>query len=213
MSTGATRNDVAVAALNVVEAYLRNPNVTVAPGDMVGLIRQVHDTAMSLGAEAEARALPAPASAMPAALPAPVAAVVDPAPFLAADGAWDDAKVWPGVEPERRALFSRLAEEYNLARDARGIPQPRRPRDRLISADTMTVADPFTGEYFAMLKRRLHVSYGLTHADVLDMFDLTDEELPKSGPGFSASKSRAAIRNGLGHHRKPKARSARSRAA
>ena len=83
---------------------------------------------------------------------------------------------------------------------------PRRPREMLISPDTMTVADPFTGEYFAMLKRRLETSYGLTHLDVLDMFDLTDLELPRSGPGFTASKSQAAIRSGLGHHRKSRGR-------
>jgi predicted transcriptional regulator len=206
MTIGATRNDVAVAALNLVEAYLRNPNTSVAPKDMVALIREVHDTAMFLGSDAAPAALPAPAAA-PLALPAPVGS--GPAPDYAdADGNWDSAKVWPGVERERRDLFTRLVDEHYLVRDARGIPQPRRPRDKLISPDTMTVVDPITGENFAMLKRRLDINYGLTHGDILDMFDLTDEELPSMGPGFKASKSRAALKSGLGHHRKAKAKEA-----
>jgi predicted transcriptional regulator len=212
MGTGATRNDVAVAALNVVEAYLRNPNTVVAPGDMVGLIEQVHDTAMRLGDRAEAQALAAPAP-VPA-LPAPSRSGRRRHPLKDAKGRWDDEKVWPGVAPEMRERFAALVEQHNLHRDeATGIPQPRRPRHMLISEDTMTVADPFTGEYFAMLKRRLEVHYGLTHVDVLEMFDLTDQELPRLGPGYRESKSRAAIRNKLGHHKKGRGRQRQASAA
>ena len=124
-----------------------------------------------------------------------------------------DDRIWRGLPGETREKFERLMEEHNLQRGVDGYPIPRRPVDRLITEDRMQVADPITGQYHTMLKRHLRVAHDLDHEELLAMFNLSEKQLPRSGPGFSESKAAQARKTGLGKNKKPATEEAREKVA
>ena len=113
-------------------------------------------------------------------------------------GAKGVPKVWKGVPRDSKAKFLRLIEEHNIPIGQDGYPIPRKQLDRLISVSGMQVADPITGQYHTMLKRHLRLVHDLDHVELLAMFNLTEEQLPCTGPAYSAAKAEQARRTGLG---------------
>ena len=108
-----------------------------------------------------------------------------------------DERIWPDVDPKTRAKFREIIDREGL-HTKKGTGVPIRARKNLISDDRMTVLDPINGRYYSMLKHHLMTAYGISYAELLQMFKLTPALLPITGPAYSASKAAAARSMGLG---------------
>ncbi len=117
-------------------------------------------------------------------------------PFVA--GARHLARIWPDSSDEDRLRFVALIEKHRLHVGANGVPMPVKSGDNLISLDGQLVYDPITGQPFSMLKHHFTVAYRMNVDQIRAMFRLTPEQLPQVAPFYSDSKSRAAIKHGLG---------------
>lgn len=200
--------DLLHASMQLVTAYLSNPNVKVSAEEIPGLLGSVHKAALRLaGGTGDAPAEPLMETGFERRpMPEEVRSTLTGSVALVGDlpkrGAALDHEVWQGVPEETRAKFQRLIERFNIPLGLDGLPIPRARREDFISEDGTKVVDPIDGKHYTMLKRHLKLDYDLDHDELLTMFGLTKDELPKAGPVYSESKAIQARRAGLGKHRK-----------
>jgi len=219
--------DLVQATMQVVAAYISNPNTKVSAADVPELMSQFHRVALGLAASTPSIAAAPGVARLDDAFSAPRLAApqgqaglptrtMTPEARTSLEGSLAflgggmpqagehfESRIWKGVPLESRKKFQRLIDEHNIQIGPDGYPIPRRPVDRLISQDRMQVADPITGEYHTMLKRHLKVAHDLDHEELLAMFNLTESQLPRSGPKYSEAKALQAKRTGLGKNKKP----------
>lgn len=202
--SSADKTDLLVASMQLVTAYLSNPNTNVPPADIPALIASVHGAAVRMASgEENVEERPAEILAMPPEVKATLegSSVATSAP-LPRRGASLDHGVWKGVPAETRGKFKRLIERYNIPIGLDGYPVPRAKPENFISEDGSQVVDPIDGMYYTMLKRHIRLDYDLSHEELLQMYGLTKEQLPKAGPRYSEAKAAQARRAGLGRQQR-----------
>lgn len=209
--TANAQPDLLQASMQLVTAYLSNPNVKVTAEEIPGLLDSVHKAATKLAsgqdiAPAEPEAPAVERRSMPDEVRATLAGSGAAIGELPRRGAALDHEVWKDVPEETKGKFQRLIERFNIPLGLDGLPIPRARREDFISEDGTKVVDPIDGKHYTMLKRHLRLDYDLDHDELLTMFGLTKEELPKAGPVYSESKALQARRAGLGKHRKGEAK-------
>jgi predicted transcriptional regulator len=111
-------------------------------------------------------------------------------------------KIWPDQPAETVAKYVAIIQKFGLNCDESGRPIPAKRSDRLISDDGTKVADPITGRWFSMLRHHERLAYGLTHQELLAMYDLTPAQLPITAPNYSLAKAESARMSGLGKRNK-----------
>ena len=196
--------DLLLASMQLVTAYLSNPHTQVAASDLPSLLSSVHEAAkrMAGGQAVDAPAAVEDANRMPPEVHATLEGSEVALDEMPSRGAALDHGVWHDVPEETRAKFRKLIERFNIPVGLDGYPIPRAKPDSLISPDGSHVTDPIDGKQYVMLRRHIRLDYDLSHDELLKMYGLTKQQLPKAGPTYSRAKADQARRGGLGKSRK-----------